>query len=74
LKTGGFLAFTLEDAGDETESFLLNPHGRYAHTRAYVRGALETADLDMHSLSSAILRKENGTPVSGQIVIARKRR
>jgi predicted TPR repeat methyltransferase len=73
LKTGGFLAFTLEDAEDETNNFLLNPTGRYAHARAYVRGAIESAGLDMHSLSSAILRKENSKPVSGQIVIARKR-
>jgi len=74
LKTGGFLAFTLEDAEDETKSFLLNPHGRYSHSRGYVRGAIETAGLDMHSISSAILRKEHGEPVPGQIVVARKRR
>jgi predicted TPR repeat methyltransferase len=74
LKTDGFLAFTLEDSEDETKSFLLNSHGRYAHARAYVRCSLETAGLDMHSISSAILRKENGVPVPGQIVIARKRR
>ncbi len=74
LKTGGFLAFTLEDAGDETRTFLLNPHGRYSHAGDYVRGALESAGLDMHAVSSAILRKENGAPVSGQIVIARNRR
>lgn len=74
LKTDGFLAFTLEDSEDETKSFQLNPHGRYAHSRAYVRGALETAGFDIHSNSTAILRKENGMPVSGQIVIARKRR
>jgi predicted TPR repeat methyltransferase len=74
LKTDGFLAFTLEDAEDETKSYLLNPHGRYAHAMSYVREALETAGLDMLSNSSAILRKENGKTVSGQIVIAWKRR
>jgi len=74
LKSDGFLAFTLEEAEDETKSFQLNPHGRYAHSRSYVRGVLETAGLGIHSISSAILRKENGLPVSGQIVIARKRR
>ena len=29
LKSNGFLAFTLEDAEDETKRFQLNPHGRY---------------------------------------------
>ena len=74
LKSDGFLAFTLEDAEDETKSFQLNPHGRYVHSRSYVRSALETAGLDIHSISSANLRKENGEPVSGQVVVSRKRR
>ena len=74
LKTDGFLAFTLEDSEDETKSFQLNPHGRYTHSRSYVSGALETAGLDIHSISSAILRKENWEPVFGQVVVSRKRR
>jgi predicted TPR repeat methyltransferase len=74
LKSGGFLAFTLEDAGDVTLTFQLSPHGRYAHSESYIKGALETAGLDIHSISSATLRKENGEPVSGQVVVSRKRR
>ena len=74
LKTCGILAFTLEDTEDETKSFRLNPHGRYAHSGTYVRGALETAGFDIYSILSAILRKENGAPVSGHVVVSRKRR
>jgi predicted TPR repeat methyltransferase len=74
LKSKGLLAFTLEDAGDATNNFQLTPNGRYTHSGAYVRGALETAGFDIHSLSCAVLRKENKEPVSGQIVIAMKRR
>ena len=73
LKSDGFLAFTLEDAGDESKGFQLNSHGRYAHSRSYVKSALEAAGLDIHSISFAILRKENGEPVPGQIMIAWKK-
>lgn len=74
LKSDGLLAFTLEDAGDESEGYHLNAHGRYAHSRSYVRTALEAAGLGIHSISFAILRKENGEPVPGQVVVSRKRR
>ncbi|MFH0730436.1 MAG: tetratricopeptide repeat protein [Pseudomonadota bacterium] len=74
LKSDGILAFTLEDAGDDSEGFRLNSHGRYAHSRSYVKTALEAAGLGIHSISFAILRKENEEPVPGQIVVSRKRR
>lgn len=74
LKSNGFLAFTVEEAKDENINFQLIPHGRYVHSRSYVRNALETAGFDIHSVSPAILRKEDGEPVSGQVVISRKRR
>jgi predicted TPR repeat methyltransferase len=73
LKSGGFLAFTLEDAGDDTKNYQLTPHGRYTHSGAYVKRALEAAGFCIHSISSAILRKEKEEPVSGQIVIALKK-
>lgn len=74
LKSNGLLAFTVEAAENETKNFQLIPHGRYVHSSAYVKGSLEVAGLDIHSTSSAILRKEDGKPVYGQVVISRKRR
>jgi predicted TPR repeat methyltransferase len=74
LKSDGLLAFTLEDAGDEGDGYQLNATGRYAHSRSYVKTALEAAGLDIHSISFAILRKEHGEPVPGQVVVSRKRR
>jgi predicted TPR repeat methyltransferase len=70
LKQGGFLAFTLEDAGDQASSWHLNPHGRYAHGRNYLEGALARARLQIHSISSAVLRREGKQSVKGHLVVA----
>jgi predicted TPR repeat methyltransferase len=38
LRPGGLFGFSVEDAGDRApDGHLLNPHGRYAHSAAYVR-------------------------------------
>lgn len=74
LRPDGYMAFTLEDAGIEAQTYKLNPHGRYAHSIDYVRRVLENSGLDIFSISSAILRKENREPVTGHVVVSRKRR
>jgi predicted TPR repeat methyltransferase len=72
LKPGGILAFTLEDTGDEGPDSRLNSHGRYAHTRSYVAGAIKAAGLDIHSAKSVLLRNEGKQPVTGHLVVAKK--
>ncbi len=72
LKPSGLFAFTLEDAGSEGPGFHLAPHGRYVHTRTYVEDALGAAGLVVLSFASTILRKEDGQPVAGHVVVARK--
>jgi predicted TPR repeat methyltransferase len=74
LKPGGLLAFTLEDAGDRSSGWKLNPHGRYSHSRSYVEGALDRAGLTAHSLSSVVLRNEGKQPVAGNLVVAKNRK
>jgi predicted TPR repeat methyltransferase len=73
LKSGGLMAFTLEDAGDEGAGFRLTPDGRYAHARTYVEGALGAAGFAVYSITSVILRKEGGQPVAGHVVVVRKK-
>jgi predicted TPR repeat methyltransferase len=72
LKPGGLLAFTLENGGNDGPDFRLQPHGRYAHARGYVEGALGGAGLVVHSIASVVLRKESGEPVAGHLVVAKK--
>jgi predicted TPR repeat methyltransferase len=72
LKTGGLLAFTLEDAGDDTTDYQLNPHGRYGHARSYVEGAIGKASLTVHAITSVVLRNEGKQPVPGHLVVVKK--
>lgn len=73
LRTGGLLAFTLEDAGKEADGAHLNQHCRYGHGRSYVEDALGAAGLQPRSITPVVLRKEAKLPVAGHLVIAVKR-
>lgn len=72
LKPDGVLAFTVEDAGEETVRWRLDPTTRYSHSRSYVEGALAEAGFAVLSLSQAILRTEDRQPVVGHVVVSRK--
>jgi predicted TPR repeat methyltransferase len=73
LRPGGRLVFTVEEAAEEAApgGHRLHPHGRYAHTRRYVEGALGAAGLATIAIAAAELRKENLAPVRGLVVSAR---
>ena len=72
LRPGGLFGFSVEDAGDRApDGHLLNPHGRYAHSAAYVRRCLEGGGFTVLVLDPAVLRTEGGKPVHGLIVVAR---
>ena len=74
LRTGGLLAFTVEeeDEDDASAGVKLNPHGRYSHRADYVRLALSEAGFRDVSLNREALRRERGLPVGGLVVTARK--
>ena len=72
LRPGGLFGFSVEDAGERApDGHLLNPHGRYAHSAAYVRRCLEGAGLAVLGIDPAVLRTEGGKPVHGLIVVGR---
>jgi predicted TPR repeat methyltransferase len=72
LAAGGHFACSLEAADDagQTDPFVLRPHGRYQHARAYVEQALQAAGLRLVALSERILRYERNNPVGGLVVLA----
>lgn len=74
LGAGGHMVFTLEEIGGEglPQSYRLNPHGRYSHTRDYARRALEAAGLEMVEVASVTLRLEAGEPVAGLLCVAHR--
>lgn len=74
LRPAGVLVFTVEAfAGDQvSEGFHLNPHGRYSHAEGYVRQVLQAAGFAVEALEGEHLRNENGKPVEGWLVTARR--
>ncbi|MCP4117535.1 MAG: tetratricopeptide repeat protein [Desulfobacteraceae bacterium] len=73
LKPDGLFAFTLEEAEKTDVNPRLNSHGRYSHPRSYATKTLADAGFDVVSMASKVLRKEEGRPVSGFVVVARKK-
>lgn len=72
LRAGGLFGFSVEDAGDRApDGHLLNPHGRYAHSAAYLKACLDGAGFAVLGIDPAVLRTEGGKPVNGLIVVGR---
>lgn len=74
LKPDGLVVFTLEDAGGDTTTYQLNPHGRYTHAKSYAEAAISNADLAVQSITSVVLRNEGKRPVAGHLMVAKKYR
>jgi predicted TPR repeat methyltransferase len=75
LRAEGHLVFTVERDDDPPASgFRLCPHGRYAHSEAYVRASLEAAGFEATTVERVQPRLENRQAVEGMLVSARKRR
>ena len=62
----------MERAGESEapSGFRINPHGRYSHTEAYVRGVLAAAELEPLQMTPVHLRIELSKPVEGFLVVA----
>jgi predicted TPR repeat methyltransferase len=67
LAAGGCLAFTVEPASEGKDIQLL-PSLRYAHSEAYVRRIADAAGFAKVRISTAPIRREQGTPIAGQYV------
>lgn len=74
LRPGGWLAFTVEQATDDTapDGFRLNQSSRYSHTAGYVQRTLTAAGLPLRAMTTVTLRLEAGEPVIGYAVLAQR--
>jgi len=71
LRRGGSLVFTVESLPDRVAGgYELQPHGRYAHTEAYVRAVLTESGFQPTSIDLDVLRRERGAEVPGWVVSA----
>lgn len=71
LIAGGSVFLTLEESNLERD-YVLRPSGRFAHSRAFAKEVLRAAGLEIRKLTPSVLRKENGSPVDGMVIIAEK--
>ncbi len=75
LLPGGVFAFSTETLADETlqgRNFMVGPYQRFAHSEAYIKEGLETAGLSRIHCEPIIVRHEQGMPVPGHLVLAKK--
>ena len=72
LRAGGALVFTVEALPEGSAPFVLQPHGRYAHSRGYVEAEIAAAGLSLLRLEAVVLRHENQRPVEGLLAVARR--
>ena len=72
LHPGGYLAFTLEDGGNDGEEPKLHLKERYMHPLGYVERSLAAFGLVVLTKSAVFLRNEEGKPVAGHLVVAQK--
>ncbi len=76
LRTGGVLVFTVEalteNSAAQAPTHSLQANGRYAHSQAYVKHALENAGLKLLRVDEVTLRMEACQPVAGWLVAARR--
>jgi predicted TPR repeat methyltransferase len=75
LRTGGVLLASLErldDPSGDGPPWRLQQHGRYCHTEAYLQQAFRKAGFKSVSCEQAVLRREGGADVLGNVMTAVK--
>ena len=72
LAPGGCFGCSLEAApeGASAQPFVIRPHGRYQHQRAYIERALAQAGFQQVQISQAVLRYERRDAVVGYLAVA----
>ncbi len=71
LEPGGVMIGTFEADGDD-DAVTLGYSGRYTHGRAYLARAFEAAGFEAVAIRPEVLRMEQGKPVHGYMVTARR--
>ncbi|MEQ1663463.1 MAG: tetratricopeptide repeat protein [Thiobacillus sp.] len=72
LKRSGLFAFTVEAAKDEAVDYVLQPTGRYAHSKHYIKELAESFGLEMSIMNDVVLRIDRGNPINGYMVVLRR--
>lgn len=73
LEPAGVFVFSTETESAATlngRSWMVTPHHRYAHDRAYIERMLAAAGLSVTEITDIIVRHERGAPIPGHLVFA----
>ncbi|SFL14918.1 class I SAM-dependent DNA methyltransferase [Methylobacterium pseudosasicola] len=70
LRPGGIAAFTVQSK--DGDGAALGADGRYAHADSHIADSASPAGLEILTLHPADVRRENGQPVPGRVVVLRR--
>ncbi|WP_419909872.1 methyltransferase domain-containing protein [Hoeflea sp.] len=70
----GFSTETLPEASFEGKPFRVGPRQRFAHAPSYLKAVLEDNGFTLEEIQQITVRLEDGEPVPGHLVLARKSR
>lgn len=68
-----FTTETLPEAAFQGRDWAITPHQRYAHQPELLTRLLDQSGLDMIEATEIMVRRENGAPIPGHLIIARAR-
>lgn len=75
MSTGSLLAFSTETLPTDVlagRDYMVGAYQRFAHAGSYVRQVLEQAVLSVEAFEPITVRHEQGEPIAGHLVLARK--
>ena len=72
LEPAGLLIASIEECLADSD-FVLNPSGRYSHSRGYVEKSFAAAGFKLQSVTAVDIRLDLGKPAKGLFLIARKK-
>jgi predicted TPR repeat methyltransferase len=76
IEQGGHFLFSSETLAEDLlqgRDFMVGPHQRFAHAAVYVRKVLDSAGFDVIEMGDITVRLEEGAPIAGHLVVAKKR-
>jgi predicted TPR repeat methyltransferase len=77
MRPGGLFIFsseTLPDTVFDGRRYMVGPHQRFAHSRAYIEERLDATGFDPVDVTDIVVRMEEGAPIAGHLVVARLRK
>jgi len=73
LTPGGVLAISVETLPEMEQDYMVGPKHRFAHRDSYLHALSQSAGFEVLECAPVTLRHDKGAPVSGLLLLARRR-